>query len=150
MRNKASWPATALAGLLAASGCATTHLPGEYRPSPGPEVAAEKHDRKTIATGSEWLFLWGLLDTGHFDVNEELRKNVRSNEAVTNLEVKDRLSVGGALLWIITAGIVSHHTIVVKGEPARIHETSGTPSSTTNPAGYPSRDHEANPGDGNR
>jgi len=73
---------------------------------------------------------------------------------VTHLEVRERLSVGGFFLWLVTAGIVSHHTIEIRGstsvtsrppaEPAtgsaapvreKERETIVTPSAPA-PAGY--------------
>jgi len=110
--------ALVLAASLPVSGCATTYLGGEYRTKAND--LAHKGDKHTLAKGNEWLFFWGLLDTGHFNLQKELRNQLREDECVTDLEVKDRLSIGGFFLWIITAGIVSHHTIVAKGHPAVI------------------------------
>jgi hypothetical protein len=120
-----------LALLLAASmplttGCATTYLGGEYRTTA--MDIAKKEDKRTLAKGSEWLFFWGLLDSGTFNLQKELRNQLREDEAVTDLEVKDRLSVGGFFLWLITAGIVSHHTLVAKGHPSVINRPPATPA----------------------
>ena len=106
-----------LAAALAASGCATTHLSGEYRPyAGGPE---EKHvtalDKETIGEHSKWLFFWGLLDTRDFDTSSDFKSKVKEGYVVRDVEIKDRESIGGVFLWIITAGIVNHHTVVIKG-----------------------------------
>ncbi len=129
--------ALAVAASMPVSGCATTHLSGEYR-TDTTDLAAREESRE-LARGSQWLFLWGLLDSGSFNLDRELKAQLRDNECVTNLEVKDRLSIGGALLWIITVGIVSHHSIVASGQPAIIRrertETIIVPEPA--PAGYP-------------
>jgi hypothetical protein len=153
-----------LALLLAASmplttGCATTYLGGEYRTTA--MDIAKKEDKRTLAKGSEWLFFWGLLDSGSFNLQKELRNQLREDEAVTDLEVKDRLSVGGFFLWLITAGIVSHHTLVAKGHPSVINrpvpatgavrekETIIVPAAPA-PAGYPRADRSADYNEGYR
>src|SRR5437899_2546598 len=107
MKRTNSLVALALAASMPVTGCATTYLGGEYRTKANDIV--RKEDKQTLAKGSEWLFFWGLVDTGHFNLNKELRNQLREDEAVSDLEIKDRLSVGGFFLWLITAGIVSHH-----------------------------------------
>lgn len=108
-----------LAASMPVSGCATTYLGGEYRTKTSD--IARKEDKHTLAKGSEWLFFWGLLDTGRFNLEKELRNQLREDECVADLEVKDRLSIGGFFLWIITAGIISHHSLVAKGHPSVIN-----------------------------
>ncbi len=108
-----------LAAALAASGCATTHLSGEYRPHAGGlgEKDATALDKETLGKHSKWLFFWGLLDTRDYDATTDLEGSVREGYVVRDLEIKDRESIGGVFLWIITAGIVNHHTVVIKGRP---------------------------------
>jgi hypothetical protein len=132
MRRTSSILALTLAASMPLSGCATTYLGGEYRTKAND--LARKHDKTTLAKGSEWLFFWGLLDTGRFNVQKELRNQLREDECVTDLEVKDRLSVGGFFLWLITAGIISHHSLIAKGHPAVINRPPtdrGTTGATT-------------------
>jgi hypothetical protein len=102
---------------MAASGCATTHLSGEYRPHAGgfEEKKATALDKETLGKHSKWLFFWGLLDTRDYDTTADLAANVKEGYVVRDLEVKDRESIAGVFLWIITAGIVNHHTVVLKG-----------------------------------
>ncbi|MEZ0231023.1 MAG: hypothetical protein ACAI25_20575 [Planctomycetota bacterium] len=119
MKRTSSILALTLAASMPLSGCATTYLGGEYRTKAN--ELARKHDKTTLAEGSEWLFFWGLLDSGRFNVQKELRNQLREDECVTDLEVKDRLSVGGFFLWLITAGIISHHNLIAKGHPAVIN-----------------------------
>jgi len=114
------------ASMMPVTGCATTYLGGEYRTKAND--IAKKEDKHTLAKGNEWLFFWGLFDTGHFNLNKELRNQLREDECVTDLEVKDRLSIGGAFLWLITGGIVSHHRLVAKGHPSVINRPAPTPA----------------------
>ena len=107
------WNSLFLLAALGLGGCASTHLSGEYRTEPADVV--HKGERRRIAKGNEWMFFWGILDTGSFNLDHEIKKQLRADEVVTDLEITDRLSVGGAFLWIITAGIVSHHSIVADG-----------------------------------
>ena len=131
-----SWLGLGLAACLAASGCATVHLAGEYRPNVGTDIV-HRNDKRVVAEGSEWFFLWGIFDSGRFDLNEELHHTLHEDEALANVAIEDRISFGGVVLWIITAGIVSHHDIIVSGEPAQIHAAPAGPSTSAPPAGYP-------------
>ncbi len=148
MKRTNAMMALTVAASMPVSGCATTHLSGEYRTEA--TDLARKEESRELAKGSEWLFFWGLLDTGSFNLDRELKAQLREDECVTNLEVKDRLSIGGAFLWIITAGIVSHHSIVASGQPAIINRPPAEKSVTgpareretilvpaPSPAGYP-------------
>jgi hypothetical protein len=127
---------TLLAIVLAASmpiaGCSATYLGGEYRTDA--TNIAKKGDPHTLAKGSEWMFFWGLFDSGHFDLNQELKSQLREDECITDLEIKDRLSVGGAFLWIFTLGIISHHSLIATGAPSVINRPA--PAESTQPAGY--------------
>lgn len=125
--------APVLAAALAASGCATTHLSGEYRPHAGgfEEKHATAVDKETLGKHSKWLFLWGLLDTRDYDTTDDLNAKVREGYVVRDVEIKDHESIGGVLLWIITAGIVNHHTVVIKGRTVA--------PETSMPAGAPAR-----------
>jgi hypothetical protein len=109
--------APVLAGVLTASGCATTHLSGEYRPHAGgmEEPHATATDKETLGKHSKWLFFWGLFDTRDFDASSDFKGTVKEGYVVRDLEIKDRESIGGVLLWIISAGIINHHTVVIKG-----------------------------------
>jgi len=129
MKRTNSLLALLLAASMPVTGCATTYLGGEYRTKAND--LARKEDKHTLAKGSEWLFFWGLFDTGRFNLQKELRNQLREDEAVTDLEVKDRLSVGGFFLWIITAGIISHHTLVAKGQPSVINRPAPDRSPTS-------------------
>jgi hypothetical protein len=154
--------ALGLAASFPAAGCATTHLGGAYRTS-AVDLSAKQH-MHTLDEGSSWPLFWGLFDAGSYDANRELAKKLRPDEEVTNLEVKERLSVGGFFLWLITGGIVSHHAIEVRGStsvasrppsepatgaaPVRERETIVTPAAPA-PAGYKEktieRDHTTGP-----
>jgi hypothetical protein len=120
-----------LAAAMAASGCATTHFSGEYRPrATGAESeGVTATDKETLGRHSKWLFFWGLLDTKDTFTND-LDARVREGYVVRDLEVKDRESIPGVFLWIITAGIVNHHTVVLKGHtvaPATTSPAAPTP-----------------------
>jgi hypothetical protein len=132
MKKTNTFLALLLAASMPLSGCASTYLGGEYRTKAND--LARKSDKQTLAKGSEWLFFWGLLDTGRFNVQKELRNQLREDEAVTDLEIKDRLSVGGFFLWLITAGIISHHTLVAKGHPAVVNRPPTDRTGTTGAA----------------
>lgn len=107
----------ALALALTLAGCSTTKLDGVYDPRPATAVK-ERGDRRVLGKGGKWLFFWGLLDTGDVDVQGKLRDHTRPGEVVKDVTVTDRLSIGGALLWLITGGIVSHHAETIRGTPA--------------------------------
>lgn len=132
MKKTNTFLALILAASMPLSGCATTYLGGEYRTKATDIV--RKSDKQTLAKGSEWLFFWGLFDSGRFDLQKELKNQLREDEAVTDLEVKDRLSVGGFFLWVITAGIISHHTLVAKGHPAVVNRPPADRTGTTGAA----------------
>jgi len=119
MRTRHAFLATVLAFLVPAAGCATTHLAGEYSVVPRSETRAT-FAPTTLARGSQWQFLWGLIDTGRFDLDQELKHHVRTDEVVTDLEIRERLSIGGFFLWLITAGIVSHHSLVAEGSVSKV------------------------------
>jgi hypothetical protein len=114
-KNALTGKRASLAPLLAAglaSGCTSTHVGGAYWPKtdlddPGKPVV--------LADGSQWRFLWGLAGSGTLALDDELRRRVREDERVTHLELEDRLSVGGAFLWVMTGGVVSHHTLEASG-----------------------------------
>jgi len=141
--------AVLLAASLPVSGCTTTHLGGSYRTS-ATEISS-KQEARTLDEGNSWPLFWGLFEAGSYDANRELAKKLRPDEEVTGLEVKERLSVGGFFLWLVTAGIVSHHTIEVRGSttvhsrppaepatgaaPVKERETIVTPTPPA-PAGY--------------
>lgn len=165
MKRTKSILAGGLCAGLAFSGCATTHLGGAYRTS-ATDVAS-KQEMRTLDEGSCIPLFWGLFEAGGYDANRELAKKLRPDEEITNLEIKERLSVGGFFLWLITAGIMSHHTIEVRGHttvssrapaepatgavpttpaPVRERETIVTPAAPA-PAGYREKvvERDANP-----
>jgi hypothetical protein len=130
----------ALALSLAVSGCASTHLSGTYRPSA--TNISDVSETDVVAKGGKWYFLWGMLDSGTFDVQEEMEKDLKPYESLVNLEVKDKLSVGGFFLWLITAGIVSHHRVTASGQVALSERPPAPPppaSAPATPGGAPGR-----------
>ena len=50
-----------------------------------------------------------------------------------NLEVKNKLSVGGFFLWLITGGIVSHHRLTARGQVALSERTAPPPMAPVTP-----------------
>lgn len=142
-----------LACAMPFAGCATTYLGGEYRTDA--HSLAKKGETRTLAKGNEWMFFWGIFDSGHFDLNKELKSELREDECVTDLEITDHLSVGGVFLWIFTAGIISHHSIVATGATSVVNHPAlvpaKEPATTTTPAGYgKSADYDAGYKDGIR
>jgi hypothetical protein len=136
MKRTAARFAPLLATAMAASGCATTHLSGEYRPHAGAELDTTKPDsteKEVIGEHGKWLFLWGLIDTRDFDTASDFKERVKEGYIVKDIEVKDRESVAGVFLWIITAGLVNHHTIVIKAHPIAPEGTipAGSPPPAT-------------------
>src|SRR5262245_56192870 len=113
MNRTKSVLAGGLSAALAFSGCATTYLGGAYR-TQATDVVSQQPMR-TLDEGSCIPLFWGLFVPGSYDAKHELAKKLRPDEEITDLQVKERLSVGGFFLWLITAGIVSHHTIEVRG-----------------------------------
>jgi hypothetical protein len=98
------------------AGCTTTHMNGAYRPT-ATDVAS-KQEKRTFDEGSSWPMFWGLFNPGSFDVNEELTKQLRPDEELTSIEINDHISLGGFFLFICTGGIISHHTIELRGSTA--------------------------------
>ena len=133
---------TALALSLALSvpltACQTTRLDGTYHPL---KNAATGGHKRTLAKDSEWLFFWGLATAGSFNVDDEIRDEVGKHEVVSDLEVRHRISIWGVLLWVVTAGIVSHHAVVLKGrvghEPPPPPPPAPAPTSEPAPAPTP-------------
>jgi hypothetical protein len=119
-----------LAVSLLAAGCTTTHFEGSYRTEPTETTYSER--MRTLDEGSSWPLFWGLFPAGSYAADRELARFLRPDETVTHLEIRERTSVGGVFLWIVTLGLVTHHTIEVRGEvavvsrppaePAAIHE----------------------------
>jgi hypothetical protein len=106
---------------VSVAGCATTHVQGEFRPDAKSDIT-KKTDMQTLADGSNWPLFWGLVELGSNNVNDELSSHLHENEVITDMEVRQHLSLPGALLWIISAGIVSHHDIDVRGRIAQVKE----------------------------
>src|SRR5262249_4855367 len=106
----------------------TVHLDGEYRPHPRRSEISHRNDRREIADGGAWYFLWGLVDTGSVDVREGAEEKIlHEGDAFMDVEISEHLSLGGALLFLVTIGIVSHHHVVVTSEPAAVRDApSGT------------------------
>src|SRR4051812_43641176 len=101
MNRTKSILAGGLSTALAFSGCSVTHLGGAYRTT-ATDVSS-KQDMRTLDEGSTIPLFWGLFDAGSYDANRELAKKLRPDEEITNLEIKERLSVGGFFLWLFTA-----------------------------------------------
>ena len=126
--------ALALALGVAAPGCSSTQLSGTYRPAS--TNVSEVGETEVLAKSGQWLFFWGLLDSGTLDLENDMKRDLRPYEAVVNLEVKNKLSVGGFLLWLITAGIVSHHKLTARGQLA-LAERATPPTTPAQPAPPP-------------
>lgn len=120
--------ANCVLALVACAGCTTTHLGGAYRTDSN-DIASRRATR-TLDEGSSWPLFWGLFPAGSYDVNHELAKMLRPDEVVTGLEVRERTSVGGFFLWLVTAGIVTHHTIEVRGSIAVVNRPAAGPATT--------------------
>jgi hypothetical protein len=123
---------------LGGTGCSVTHLGGAYRTA-ATDVSS-KQEMRTLDDGSTFPLFWGLFEAGSYDANRELAKKLRPDEEITNLEIKERISVGGFFLWLITAGIVSHHTIEVRGVTAVSSRPPAEPA--TGAAATPTRERE--------
>jgi len=119
MRHVTRPLALMLAGSLASTGCATAHLSGEYSPGPkGSNISNDvtsKTEKQNLAEGSDWVLFWGLVEAASTDLGAEARGKLRPDEQIRDAEVRNHLSLPGALLWIITAGLVSHHDLVLSG-----------------------------------
>lgn len=124
-----------LASVLALDGCAKTTLQGLYRPQAND--VAEHEEPRVLASGSEWVFLWGMVPTGDFDLNMEMERSLRENEGLTDVEVEDHLSIGGFFLWLVTAGIVSHHSVTATGQVVIVRDRAAPPTPTPAPAPPP-------------
>ncbi|HZU96786.1 MAG TPA: hypothetical protein VFF73_08855 [Planctomycetota bacterium] len=113
--------AVLLGAALSAAGCATTHLAGEY--NPGSQVPLDKPHKieeshaepTTLATGHDWVLFWGIVELQSTDMDKKIKGQLRSDEMIKDPEVRNHISLGGALLWIVTAGIVSHHSVDFRG-----------------------------------
>ncbi len=123
---------------LGGSGCSVTHLGGAYRTAANDVTSKQK--MVTLDEGSTIPLFWGLFDAGSYDAKKELAKKLRPDEEITNLEIKERLSVGGFFLWLITAGIVSHHTIEVRGQTSVSSRPPAEPA--TGAAATPTKERE--------
>src|SRR4051812_26157056 len=135
MRRSSKSLAIVLACAMPLSACTTTHFYGEYHPrSPSsPEagrsarnvgrsganavkdVFGSREQAPTLATGHSWQFLWGTLNTGSVEV-DDIMSSTFKDKTLTNVAVEDRISLGGVVLWILTAGIFSHHSVIVSGD----------------------------------
>jgi hypothetical protein len=147
-RNKTV--ALVLAAALPLSACTTTHLAGDYHPrgtgtsegtasdvyKSGKEsvegVGRANEQKPVIATGHSFTFLWGTLNTGSVQVDVMLSPSFK-DKTIRGVEVEDRISLGGVVLWILTAGIFSHHSVIVRGDIA-----PETPPPSTTPSSSPS------------
>jgi hypothetical protein len=106
----------AIALLLALGlGAGCTHVRyvgGEYRLKRSDHVSIT--DKTPVIDKGRWEFFWGLLvPEGKVNIHRELAKQLRPNEALVDIDVERHVTVGGAILWFFTGGIVSHHETVV-------------------------------------
>lgn len=118
MRHVTRPLALGLAGAVSFTGCATAHLKGEYCPQGVPKDAGTpvaKSDKQTLAEGHDWVLFWGIVELASSDLGDEAKGKLRADEVVTDTEVRNHISLPGALLWIVTAGIFSHHDLTLKG-----------------------------------
>jgi hypothetical protein len=113
------------------AGCSSTVLSGTYRPTA--ENVSELGEVEEVASGGQWLFFWGLLDSGTTDLREDMGKGLKGYESLVNIEVQNKLSVGGFFLWLFTAGIVSHHNINVRAQTALSERTTPPPTAPVAP-----------------
>jgi hypothetical protein len=121
-----------LAGALTATGCATAHLRGDYLPgSLPPDKPLEVQnvgEKTTIAEGSTWPLFWGLVEVGSTNLGDDAKKQLRANEVIQDPEVRNHLSLPGALLWIVTLGLVSHHDLDLRGHIGSLKEKEIVPA----------------------
>jgi hypothetical protein len=128
MRLRDKTLAVVLAGAVPLSACTTTHLYGDYHPRSSVTSRTERvsdsvkgdvpgfgKQQPILAEGHSFQFLWGTLNTGDTVVDDLLSPSLK-DKTLTNISVEDHISLVGAALWIVTAGIFSHHSIVVRGD----------------------------------
>src|SRR5205823_3290957 len=82
----------------------------------------KKSDKETLYKGSDWTLFWGIVNLGSNHPEDKLTSGLSENQVLTDLEVRDHISLPGALLWIVTGGIISHHDMDVRGRIATIKE----------------------------
>jgi hypothetical protein len=140
-----------LASSLSLPGCATAHLGGDYYPqSPASNTTRETtghKDKQNLAEGHDWVLFWGLIELASSDLGEAAKKDLRNDEVIQDVEVRNHLSLPGALLWVVTLGLVSHHDLVLRGEVATLKtveskaaESKTAESKTMEPSAISDRD----------
>jgi hypothetical protein len=156
MSRSQKYVAVVLACAVPLSACTTTHFYGEYHPLGSAEASASSSAKATgrtgeqsvkdifgaqeqqpvLATGSSWQFLWGTLNTGSVEVDNLLSSSFK-DKTITDMSVMDHISLIGVVFWVLTVGIFSHHSIIVRGDlvetPGTPHETTPAPTPSTNP-----------------
>jgi len=143
-------PSRALALVLAASmplsACTTAHFYGEYHPrqseaeagssaksiarkgeDTAKDVVGGREQQPVLATGNNFTFLWGTLNTGSMEVDDLLSPSVKQ-KTLKNVSVEDRISLAGVVLWIFTVGIFSHHSVIVRGDVTDKPAIEGSPA----------------------
>lgn len=150
MKRNGRLLAVVLACAVPLSACTTTHFYGEYHPrsASSPEagrsaknvaraggnavkdVLGGREQAPVLATGHSWVFLWGTLDTGSVEVDDIMSSSFK-DKTLTNMEVEDRISLAGVVLWVLTAGIFSHHTVIVRGDVVEPTPPPTAPASRT-------------------
>jgi len=69
---------------------------------------------------------------------EKLKGQLRPDELIQDAEVRNHVSLPGALLWIVTAGIVSHHSVDLRGRIVTAKELPPPPTPAERGAAPPS------------
>jgi hypothetical protein len=109
------------------AGCATTHLSGTYDPNSRIPLdkaheLGDEQDMKTLATGHDWVLAWGLVELQSTDMAEKVKGQLRNDEILKDVQVRNHVSLGGALLWIVSLGTVSHHDVDLRGRVVNVKE----------------------------
>lgn len=110
--------ALALAALVLAGCRSPINLGGEYR-ARSHDLVKKSPDKLTLIEDDRWTFLWGIFDSGDMDVHWQLERQLRSeDECFVDLEVREYTTIPGYILGWLTAGIVSHQEVKVRGQKA--------------------------------
>ncbi len=124
MRPHNRFLALSLAGLVSATGCATAHMRGEYAPQSLPRggEVTNSSELNTLAEGHDWVLLWGIVELASSDLDDDVRAKLRPDVVLTDVQVRNHVSLPGVFLWIATAGLVSHHDLDLRGRIATVKE----------------------------
>ncbi len=120
------------------AGCATTHLSGNYDPGSrvpldkAHEIAGEE-ELQTLAKGHDWVLAWGLVELQSTDMAEKVKGKLRSDEILKDVEVRNHVSLPGALLWVVSLGLVSHHEVDLRGRIVAVKDLPAAPPAERGP-----------------